>query len=194
MDIIEHYQHNNQKYVRGFPTSLFPLRCRSGPQKCHNCYYYGTIDDIFIGFCLNCATYVYDSEFGEGMHFDPSYENSDINFPNYIEDEQRNQIMAVATIKIREHNMKYSKCMDLDEPEPELVTPDQDVGLKSHQEELEDESQIEQEETISIDNTPINPSTENNTNTEESYETSPDNGEVSASYYQTLMSYINKIW
>jgi len=61
---IPYYIHNGQKYITSFPTSLFPLKPNTGPQKCLNCQVYGIIDEVFIGFCANCHHFEYDDKYG----------------------------------------------------------------------------------------------------------------------------------
>ena len=38
-----------------------------GPRFCENCKYYGSLDNIFIGYCVNCANNVFNGERGAGM-------------------------------------------------------------------------------------------------------------------------------
>jgi hypothetical protein len=39
----------------------------TGPSNCNNCAYFGSINGIFIGYCCNCADYVYNFERGRGF-------------------------------------------------------------------------------------------------------------------------------
>ena len=39
----------------------------TGPKKCGNCYAYGSWRGVFIGYCVNCASYYYDYTRGNGF-------------------------------------------------------------------------------------------------------------------------------
>lgn len=39
----------------------------TGPEECKNCAYFGCIEDVFIGYCANCAIYVYEGSRGPGF-------------------------------------------------------------------------------------------------------------------------------
>jgi len=39
----------------------------SGPENCANCEYFGSLNGVFIGYCGNCADYVYNGERGRGI-------------------------------------------------------------------------------------------------------------------------------
>lgn len=39
----------------------------TGPVDCNNCAVFGYVNDIFIGYCANCADYVYEGERGRGF-------------------------------------------------------------------------------------------------------------------------------
>jgi hypothetical protein len=55
-------------YIGGFPlewaTSHAP---ETGPMSCLNCLDYGSLRGVFIGYCANCATHVYNGERGLGF-------------------------------------------------------------------------------------------------------------------------------
>jgi len=42
----------------------------TGPKECANCRWYGSLDGMFIGYCMNCAQYVYEGERGRGLYGD----------------------------------------------------------------------------------------------------------------------------
>ena len=64
----DHYVFEKQKYFLCFPfewiTTMAP---GSGPKSCESCRKHGIIDDIFIGFCSDCAIYIYDNQRGHGF-------------------------------------------------------------------------------------------------------------------------------
>ena len=99
---VEYYIHNNQKYIKSFPTTLFPLKPLTGPEMCPNCQEYGTIDEVFVGFCANCHDYEYENQFGSEtdvnaeaqleVHYFP-----EAFVPNYITDAEYNAISDIFT-------------------------------------------------------------------------------------------------
>lgn len=39
----------------------------TGPEQCANCEHFGSLNEVFIGYCGNCADYVYGGERGRGI-------------------------------------------------------------------------------------------------------------------------------
>jgi hypothetical protein len=39
----------------------------TGPHECENCVSYGTVQNVFIGYCANCADYEYEGSRGKGF-------------------------------------------------------------------------------------------------------------------------------
>ena len=39
----------------------------TGPHECDNCLNYGSINEVFLGYCMNCARYDYDCKRGHGF-------------------------------------------------------------------------------------------------------------------------------
>jgi hypothetical protein len=56
----------------------------TGPHECLNCADYGCVEDIFIGYCANCAIYVYKGTRGRGFMGDGvEYHDDDVmEFPS----------------------------------------------------------------------------------------------------------------
>ena len=54
----------------------------TGPEQCCNCFEYGTINNIFIGYCANCAHYTYNGMRGRGF-IDIGIENNEIEVMSY---------------------------------------------------------------------------------------------------------------
>ena len=56
-------------YIASFPEEYIKTEKenRTGPRCCENCAYYGCIEEVFIGYCLNCASYIYNYERGPGL-------------------------------------------------------------------------------------------------------------------------------
>jgi hypothetical protein len=57
--------------LRGFKYDIhFPLAWAidddymSGPEDCDNCRFHGMINDVFVGYCMNCSIHCYNSERG----------------------------------------------------------------------------------------------------------------------------------
>tara|TARA_B100001540_G_C15644861_1_gene568330 strand:+ start:440 stop:883 length:444 start_codon:yes stop_codon:yes gene_type:complete len=58
---------DGQKYIVSFPnTWIKSENISAGPINCSNCELHGCVNDIFIGYCLNCATHIYKGERGNG--------------------------------------------------------------------------------------------------------------------------------
>ena len=63
---------NGYKYDINFPLAwaLNHRNCNynqaigSGPKECANCLSYGSINGVFVGYCSNCLTNVYDNQRG----------------------------------------------------------------------------------------------------------------------------------
>lgn len=41
----------------------------TGPNDCNNCLCYGSKDGVFLGYCANCADYIYERARGRGMYY-----------------------------------------------------------------------------------------------------------------------------
>lgn len=68
---VNGHQHPDETsviYIGGFPlewaTSHAP---ETGPMSCLNCLDYGSLRGVFIGYCANCASRVYNGERGLGF-------------------------------------------------------------------------------------------------------------------------------
>ena len=44
----------NKTYING-----------SGPKKCNNCFVFGSLNSVFVGYCSNCLYYVYNDKRGD---------------------------------------------------------------------------------------------------------------------------------
>jgi len=49
----------------------------TGPYECANCAFYGCVGDVFVGYCANCAMYVYKGSRGRGFVGDGLENTSD---------------------------------------------------------------------------------------------------------------------
>ena len=68
VDCDGYYRIEYYKYANSFPKEWALSHLPdTGPEQCENCYDYGTIDNLFVGYCLNCAQYEYNGERGSGM-------------------------------------------------------------------------------------------------------------------------------
>ena len=64
----EYYIYDNNKYFIYFPYDwAISMEVGSGPQYCKKCREHGFVDDIFIGYCSDCAIYIYDNKRGHGF-------------------------------------------------------------------------------------------------------------------------------
>lgn len=69
---------DDHKYFRCFPNKWIEEESLNnvGPRYCKNCKFYGSINDIFIGYCLNCANISLKGKRGNGMLGNEILENS----------------------------------------------------------------------------------------------------------------------
>jgi hypothetical protein len=68
VDCGDYYMIEQYKYANSFPKEWAMSHLPgTGPEQCGNCYDYGSKDNTFIGYCLNCADYDYNGERGPGM-------------------------------------------------------------------------------------------------------------------------------
>jgi len=68
IDCGDFYMIGPYKYANSFPKE-WAQSCLpgTGPEQCWNCSEHGTKDDVFYGYCLNCAQDSYQGARGEGM-------------------------------------------------------------------------------------------------------------------------------
>jgi hypothetical protein len=95
------YTYDDELYDKNFPREWAMFHHPgTGPKECGNCGKYGSWRGVFIGYCLNCANYVYHLERGSGFYHcgleasigDPDYyamntylKDADFNFIGDIE-------------------------------------------------------------------------------------------------------------
>lgn len=89
-----YYVYDGEKYAPTFPLKLaknFKQGC--GPKECGNCDYFGRWNGAMIGLCANCASYVYNFEYGPGFislgcEFveNPNWKNGITAFDTYLKD------------------------------------------------------------------------------------------------------------
>jgi hypothetical protein len=76
---MEHYDmiyssNDNYKFQGITYSKYFPLDWSTshldgtGPHECDNCFIYGSINEMFIGYCMNCARHDYDCKRGHGFY------------------------------------------------------------------------------------------------------------------------------
>lgn len=94
-DCGDYYTVGYYKYANSFPKEWAQSHLSgTGPEQCGNCYEYGSIDGVFVGYCLNCARYDYNCERGPGMDTGAVTEDVEQN----VEQPEKNDQMA----KLRE--------------------------------------------------------------------------------------------
>ena len=79
----ERYLYDYQWYHDKFPEAW--ALCHeegTGPGQCNNCADYGSVNGVFIGYCANCAMYIYEGIRGRGF-IDVGLENSDDSVSDY---------------------------------------------------------------------------------------------------------------
>jgi hypothetical protein len=89
------YMIEQYKYAISFPKEWAMSHLPgTGPEQCGNCYDYGSVEGLFVGYCLNCARYDYNGERGPGMDTGAVTEDAEQD----VEQPQKNDRMA----KLRE--------------------------------------------------------------------------------------------
>lgn len=70
-DVIEGtgvYGYDFQWYHSSFPREwVFNTKEYTGPSQCGNCEAFGCVNGVCIGYCANCAVYVYEGKRGRGF-------------------------------------------------------------------------------------------------------------------------------
>jgi len=68
IDCRDYYMIGPYKYSNNFPKEWAQSSLPgSGPEQCWNCLEYGTKDNVFYGYCLNCAQDLYKGKRGKGV-------------------------------------------------------------------------------------------------------------------------------
>jgi hypothetical protein len=63
-----YYSYDEELYCGTFPEEWAQNHLpTTGPKECGNCVYYGSWNGVFLGYCANCANYVYNGERGYGF-------------------------------------------------------------------------------------------------------------------------------
>jgi len=79
VDCGNYYMIGYYKYDKSFPQEWALSHLPgTGPEQCNNCAEYGEKDEMFVGYCANCAIYDYNSERGEGMWPEDDCDNEEI--------------------------------------------------------------------------------------------------------------------
>ena len=82
-EIVNHgdyYSYRGQLYINQFPKMWATSHVQeTGPEECENCAFYGSWNGVFIGYCMNCAEYIY--EFQRGHGFVEHGEEHDLDIP-----------------------------------------------------------------------------------------------------------------
>ena len=71
-----HFPQEWAKDHKDFPQA-YPYEdylAMTGPEKCENCAYYGSLRGVFVGYCYNCAK-EYDFKRGKGFNYDDYQED-----------------------------------------------------------------------------------------------------------------------
>ena len=66
--LASYYSYDDKLYSIHFPKKWAKDHAeRTGPEMCENCEYHGSWNGVFIGYCANCAPYIYQGTRGRGM-------------------------------------------------------------------------------------------------------------------------------
>ena len=119
-DKKQYYSYNGELYTSTFPVEWAKNHLpKTGPNECINCYYFGSWNGVFIGYCANCAIYHYNGERGRGfigLGKENNYEADEkytVAFETYLKDVKLDdigdkQIMDTANIIMIEEVNEYA--------------------------------------------------------------------------------------
>jgi len=63
-----YYMYDDELYTATFPVEWAKQHLpHTGPKMCNNCAFYGSYNGVFIGYCVNCALFVYKGSRGRGF-------------------------------------------------------------------------------------------------------------------------------
>jgi hypothetical protein len=63
-----YYSYDEELYCGTFPENWVEDCLEgTGPKECGNCAYYGSWNGVFLGYCANCAQFMYNGERGRGF-------------------------------------------------------------------------------------------------------------------------------
>ena len=63
-----YYSYNEELYTWSFPKEWAQTHLPdTGPNECNNCATFGCWNGVFVGYCANCALYVYEGRRGRGF-------------------------------------------------------------------------------------------------------------------------------
>ena len=90
---ICYYSYNEELYAGCFPKEWAQSHLPgTGPNECLNCAYFGSWNGVFLGYCANCATYLYEGRRGRGfIHMGKEYDDEIVleypsSFDTYLKD------------------------------------------------------------------------------------------------------------
>ena len=103
VDCGDYYMIESYKYANSFPKEwALSHLSGTGPEQCGNCCDYGSKDDAFLGYCLNCAKYDYNGERGPGMDLYEPDEPAIEDLPQSLPVEPNMTRMAKIIAQLRE--------------------------------------------------------------------------------------------
>ena len=82
--LINFYIKDGIKYIIHFPEEWIPHIDNSGPINCDQCKMVGMINDIFVFYCPECVSNVYNIKRGSYDYFNLILEEDKVNFEEYI--------------------------------------------------------------------------------------------------------------
>ena len=111
-----YYMIEQYKYANSFPQEWAMSHFDgTGPECCGNCYDYGSTDGVFLGYCLNCAIYVYNCERGPGLGLGATDQDMDLDMD---QDQDMDQDMALDQDKDHDQDQDQDLDMDMDTDMP----------------------------------------------------------------------------
>ena len=129
------YLYNGQWHHEKFPLEWAKSHIEeTGPNECLNCSDYGSIHCVFIGYCANCAVYIYEGSRGRGFMGDGKEYTSEFAlgvpsaFDTYLEGININDITPIPGSE--QNNIQYDEDDYLNaDPYPDNENNDMDVSI-----------------------------------------------------------------
>jgi hypothetical protein len=130
------YNYDYYCYHKNFPVDWAVCHKEgTGPAQCSNCFHFGSINGVFIGYCANCAEYTYGGERGRGFidvgveYSKPSVLCFESAFETYLKDVDIWSILPVKNPEINgEEDIIESEDVDEGDTEIGIMTPQFEGG------------------------------------------------------------------
>lgn len=125
------YLYDNHWYHENFPYEWLVDNIEdTGPNECLNCQDFGCISGIFIGYCANCAIYVYKGSRGRGfIDYGIEYDGPEVlNIPSVFDTYLKDiNIYDIEPIVFNDNDNDYR--MDVDDYDDRMDVDNSDDSM-----------------------------------------------------------------